>query len=332
MVDLSTTWMGLELASPFIAGASPLSDDVETVKRLADAGASAVVTQSLFEEQLTADQMALYQHTEGHADAHREALTYFPDYEDAGLGPEAYLKHIEALKGAVDIPVIGSLNGTTPGGWVRYAKQMVEAGADGLELNVYYVATDASESPDAVEQRYVDLVAGVRDVVSVPLAVKLSPFFSSLGHLAHRLRAAGADGLVMFNRFYQPDIDIEMLEVTPSLHLSTPDELLLRLRWLAALYGRCDLDLCCTGGVHGAEGAIKALMAGANAVQMTSALLKHGVDYIGAVRDAVHGWLVEREYDSVSQMIGSMSLDRCPDPAAMERANYRRVLGVWHKF
>jgi dihydroorotate dehydrogenase (fumarate) len=331
-VDLSTTWLGLKLDSPLIAGASPLSDDLDAVKRAVDAGASAVVTQSLFEEQFTQDQLAMHSHTESVRDSFGEALSFFPDYDDRGLGPAAYLDHLASLKRAVSVPVIGSLNGITPGGWVRYAREMQTAGADALELNVYYVATDPTEPPGSVEQRYLDILAGVCDAVTIPVAMKLGPFFSSPGHFAKRLVDAGAKGLVMFNRFYQPDIDIEELEVSSSLHLSDPGELLLRIRWVAALYGRVDADLCVTGGVHDAEGAIKGLMAGANAVQMASALLRNGPEHIGTVRNALESWLVDHEYESVQQMVGSMSLKRSPDPTAFSRANYRRILGTWHKY
>jgi dihydroorotate dehydrogenase (fumarate) len=332
MVDLSTTWLGLNLENPFVAGASPLSDSVETVRKLVDAGAAAVVTQSLFEEQLSSDQMAMHTHTDGVGDMHGEALSYFPSYEDVGLGPDAYLRHIEALKAAVDVPVIGSLNGTTPGGWVRYAKYIEEAGADALEVNVYYVATETTESPAEVEQRYVDVLTGVKAAVNIPVAMKLGPYFSSLGHFANRLGEAGADGLLLFNRFYQPDIDINELEAIAALHLSEPSELLLRLRWLAALYGRVDTDLAVTGGVHDAEAAIKSLMAGAQSVQMVSSLLKHGPAHLGKVKQGMIDWMEENEYDSIEQMIGSMSLERSPDPAAFSRVNYRRILGTWHKF
>ncbi len=336
MVDLTTSWLGLELDCPLVAGAGPLADDLDSARRLEQVGAAAIVMQSLFEEQLQSDQLAMFHHTESVADSHPEASSYFVETQgdalDTGLGPDAYLRHLERLKRTVSIPVIASLNGISPGGWVRYGRRMADAGADALELNVYYVASDPDEAPADVEQRYVDLVTELDAAIGIPIAVKLSPYFSSLGHLARRLREAGADGLVLFNRFYQPDIDPELLEVVPSLHLSTPDELRLRLRWLATLYGRVDLDLACTGGVHDSVGAVKALMAGASAVQMTSALLRNGAAHLGTVRRGLEVWLEEHDYTSVRQMIGSMSLARCPDPAAMERANYRRVLGVWHRF
>ena len=331
-VDLSTTWMGLELDGPIVAGASPLTDNLESVQRLVDAGASAIVTQSLFEEQLTDDQMAFFTHTEGVAETHGEALDYFPAYDDVALGPDAYLKHIETLKKAVDVPVIASLNGITPGGWVRYAKYLVEAGADALELNVYYVASEPTESPEEVESRYLEILRGVRAAVDVPLAMKIGPYFSSTGHFASRLAEAGANGLVVFNRFFQPDLDIEELEVKPALHLSHPSELLLRLRAVAAMYGRVDLDFAITGGVHDVEDVIKGLMVGSNTVQMVSALLKKGPEHLKAVREGLVTWLEAHEYESVEQMIGSMSLARVPDPAAFSRANYRKILGTFHKY
>ena len=332
MVELSTTWLGLKLENPLIAGASPLSDSVETVEKLVAAGASAVVLQSLFEEQFTADQLAMHAHTEGVSDAHGEAQSYFPTYEAAGANSDGYLRHIERLKAAVKVPIIGSLNGVTRGGWLRYAKRIEAAGADALELNVYYVATDSTESPVEVELRYLDVLKDVKAVVDIPVAMKLSPYFSSLGHFADRLAKAGADGLVLFNRFYQPDINIDELEASAALQLSEPSELLLRLRWLAALFGRVDTQLAVTGGVHDAEGALKSLMAGANAVQMVSALLHHGPDYLGVVKQGLIDWMVAHEYESVQQMIGSMSLQRTPNPAAYSRVNYRRVLSTWHKY
>ena len=329
-LDLRAKWLGLSLPSPLVVGASPVADDVEAVVALEKHGAGAVVLQSLFEEQLTADQWSTHVHMDGVSDTHGEALSYFPEPVDFGLSPDRYLRHIERLKAAVDIPIIASLNGVTNGGWVKYARRIAEAGADAIELNVYYVASDLAESPTEVEDRYLDILRAVRAEVTLPLAMKLSPFFSSLGHFAKRLSEAGADGLVMFNRFYQPDIDIDALEVEPSLHLSDSSSLLLRLRWLAALHGRFNLELAASGGVHTHLDAIKALMAGAHTVQMASALLRNGVHHMRVVHDAMVEWLVEQEYESISQMVGNMSLGRCPDPAAYERANYTRIIRSWH--
>lgn len=331
-VDLSTTYLGLRLPHPLMPGASPMVDNLETVRRLADAGAAAIVMHSLFEEQIVQEQLATAFFTEAHAEAFAEALSYFPRPAEYALGPEQYLRQIGRIKAAVEIPVIASLNGATVGGWVQYARWMQEAGADALELNVYYLATNPDEPSASVEQRTLDVLRAVREAVTIPVAVKLSPFYSSLAHFAAQLDAAGADGLVLFNRFYQPNIDIEQLEVVPRLELSTSAEVLLRLRWLAILSDRVRASLAVTGGVHSVEDAIKAIMAGAHAVQMVSALLHHGPEYLGTVLDGLRRWMDEHGYTSVAQMRGSMSLARCPDPAAFERANYIRVLQGWRGF
>ncbi len=329
-MDLSTTYLGLELPSPLVAGASPMSDDLDAARRAEDAGASMLVMHSLFEEQIEREQLAMHHHTEGVADAHPEALSYFPDpVGQFALGPDEYLEQLTKLKQALSIPIVGSLNGITTGGWVRYATLMQGAGADALELNVYYLATDPDEPPDVVEQRYADILAAVKQSVTIPVALKLSPFFSSLVYTARRLDEAGADALVLFNRFYQPDIDIDALDVVPALHLSTSEALRLRLRWLAALFGQVGCGLAATGGVHDGRDAIKALMAGANTVQMTSALLRHGPEHIRTVQTELTQWLEENEYESLRQMIGSMSLMRCPDPANFSRTNYMKVLQSW---
>ncbi len=328
-VDLSTTYLGLRLAHPLMPGASPLVDRIDTVKHLEEAGAAAIVMHSLFEEQIVQDQLATIYHMEAHADSFAEALSYFPRPGDFALGPEQYLAQISRIKKTVAIPVIASLNGTTAGGWVEYARRTEEAGADALELNVYYVATDAMEPAATVEQRTIDILRAVKNTVTIPVALKLSPFFSSLAHLATELDLAGADGLILFNRFYQPDIDIEALDVIPRLELSTSAELLLRLRWLAILSDRVRCSLAVSGGVHTAADAIRAIMAGAHAVQMVSALLRHGPGYLRMVLAELAFWMEEHEYASLRQMQGSMSLARCPDPAAFERANYIRVLQGW---
>lgn len=328
-MDLSTRYLGFDLPHPLMPGASPLVDDLDMVRRLEDAGASAIVLHSLFEEQIDAEEGVYHAAVEGTADAFAEALSYFPRADEYQLGPDKYLEQVRRIREAVKVPVIASLNGTTAAGWLRYAKLLVEAGAQALELNVYYVATDPDETSDAVEQRVVDVLTNVKQAVSVPVAVKLSPFYSSFARLARRLDDAGADGLVVFNRFYQPDIDLEQLEVVPKLALSSPHELLPRLRWLAILSGRVRASLAVTGGVHDAEGALKAVMAGAHAVQMVSALLREGPEVLRRVRDALEQWLVEHEYESLRQAQGSMSLERCPDPSAFERGNYMRVLQSW---
>ncbi len=328
-MDLSTTYLGLNLAHPLMVGASPLVDDLDMVKRLEDAGASAIVMHSLFEEQITREQEGTLLDMELHAESNAEALSYFPTPDEFRLGPEKYLEQLLRIKQAVGVPVIGSLNGITSAGWLSYGKLMEQAGADALELNVYYLATDPGESSGAVEKRTLDLVRALKAEVKIPLAVKLSPFFSSLAHFAVELEAAGADGLVIFNRFFQPDIDPEALEAVPSLQLSSSQDLLLRLRWLAILHGRLKGSLAVTGGVHTAQDALKAVMAGASAVQMVSALLLHGPARLSQVRAELAEWLDEHEYESLQQALGSMGLQKCPHPQAFTRANYMRILNGW---
>ncbi|MFB3852474.1 MAG: dihydroorotate dehydrogenase-like protein [Vicinamibacterales bacterium] len=325
-MDLSTTYLGLRLANPFMTGASPMTDHLDWVRRLEDAGAGAIVLRSLFEEQITHEQEGIVHHMEARAYAHPEALSYFPRADDFAFGPVQYLEQLRRVKNAVKIPVIGSLNGTTPEGWLGYAKQIEQAGADALELNVYFLATDPAVGADAIEHRVLEIVRIAKKEVSIPVAVKLSPFFSSLAHFARQLDHTGADGLVLFNRFYQPDIDIEALEAQPVLHLSDSSELPLRLRWLAILSGHLKASLAVSGGIHTATDAIKAVMAGASAVQAVSALIKNGPDHIGAMRDGMAQWMEQHEYVSLEQMRGSMNLMRSPDPGAFERANYMKVL------
>jgi len=329
-MDLSTTYLGLRLAHPILPGASPLADDLDTVKRLEDAGAAAITLRSLFEEQIVREQMGAAEHIHGHEGSHQEALSYLPPTSVFALGPDRYLEHLQRIRSAVGVPVIASLNGTTPGGWVQYARLMEQAGANALELNLYTIPTDAEESAQVVEDRGIAVVSAVAKEVKIPVAVKLSPFYSSLPNFAKRLGLAGADGLVLFNRFYQPDIDVEDLDVTHSLHLSDSSELLLRLRWLAILSGRTKLSLAVSGGVHTALDAVKAMMTGAQAVQVVSALLKRGPDYLRTLIDEVRAWLEEHEYESVKQLCGSMSLERCPEPGAYERANYMTLLQSFH--
>jgi len=330
-MDLSTHYLGLKLKSPLVPGASPLVDDLDVVKRLEDAGAAAIVMHSLFEEQISGEMLATIYHMELYADSYSEALSYFPHGDDFALGPDQYLEQIRCIKETVDVPVIASLNGTTPGGWTKYARLMEQAGADALELNVYIVANDPQETGEEIEKQVIDLTRHVVQTVSIPVAVKLSPFYSSLANVASRLDAAEVDGLVLFNRFYQPDIDIELLEVAPTLRLSDSSELLLRLRWLAVLSRQLSCDFAVSGGVHNERDAIKALMAGASVVQMVSALLKHGPEHLAVVRDEMIKWMQENGYESVRQLRGSMAFDRCPDPRAFERANYMRSLHSWHR-
>lgn len=329
-MDLSTRWLGLDLPHPFMPGASPLADDLDVVRRLEDAGAAAIVLRSLFEEQIEHEQRGADEFVHAPGD-HAEAQSYFPATDVFALGPDKYLEQLRRIRAAVHVPVIASLNGASPGGWLAYAKSMAQAGAHALELNFYMLATEPTEGAELLERRLVELVREVKAQVTLPVAVKLSPFFSALPNLAQRLVVAGADGLVLFNRFYQADIDIEQLEVTRSLHLSTPSELLLRLRWLAILFGRVTVPLAVSGGVHGPEDAIKSLMAGASAVQMVSALLQHGPDHLRLVRAGVARWMESHEYESLAQLRGSMSHAKCPDPLAYERGDYAAILQSWHR-
>jgi dihydroorotate dehydrogenase (fumarate) len=326
-MDLSTTYLGLTLPHPLMPGASPLVDDLDTVRRLEDAGAAAIILHSLFEEQILSEHFREVQDVEAPEETFPEALTYHPHRDEyVGIGPDKYLEWVHKIKEIVGVPVLASLNGISTSAWVEYATKCEQAGADALELNVYFVATDPEESGEAVEKRVVEVVQAVRGAVKIPIAVKLSPFFSSLPHLAKRLEAVGANGMVLFNRFYQPDIDVEELEVVPKLRLSSSSELLLRLHWLAILSGRADLSLGATGGVHTALDAVKVVMAGAHGVQMVSALLKNGPEHLRKVRDEMTSWMEQHEYESVDQMRGSMSLLKSPDPAAFERVNYVRIL------
>ena len=330
-MSLKTTYLGFQLPHPFMPGASPLVDDLDTVRRLEDAGASAIVMHSLFEEQIQGEQLASIYHMEMFAESYQEAVSYFPRQGEFKLGPDQYLEQVRRIRAAVAVPVIASLNGTTRSGWVEYAWLLEQAGADALELNVYYLGTDPTETGEDVERRLVDLVQDVRRSVTIPLAVKLSPFFSSLSNLAYQVEAAGANGLVLFNRFYQPDIDPEALEAVPRLRLSDAGtgELLLRLRWLAILSSQRNLSLAVSGGVHTASDAVKAVMTGASAVQLVSALLRHGPEYLKTVREEFAEWMERHEYLSLDQMRGSMNLSHCPDPQAFERGNYMRILQGW---
>ena len=329
-MDLSTRYLGLPLAHPIMSGASPLVDDLDVVRRLEDAGASAIVMHSLFEEQVRGEQMAAQRHFDEPGESFAEAISYFPSSAAFGLSSEAYLERLRGIREAVDVPVIASLNGSTPGGWLEYARHIEQAGAHALELNLYTIPTDPAEDANAVETRAVEVVREVKKALRIPVAVKLSPFYSSLPAFVRRLEQAGADGVVLFNRFYQPDIDPESLDVVRSLHLSDSSELPLRLRFLAILFGNVRLSLAATGGVHTSLDALKAIMAGASGVQMVSALLMRGPEHLKTVVAGLDRWLEEHAYDSLRQAIGSMSLARCPDPSAYERANYVQILQSWH--
>ncbi|MCK6574242.1 dihydroorotate dehydrogenase-like protein [Myxococcota bacterium] len=331
-VDLHTRYLGFKLRGPLVIGASPVTENLDLVQRLVDAGAGAVVMNSLFEEQLAADQAAMARHVDDVSDSFAEALSFFPQFDSHHTGPDLYLKRIERLREVLpgDVPVIASLNGTTAGGWTSYARQLEDAGAQAIELNVFHLPMDPDETAAEIEDRYVDILDGVKDEVELPVAVKLSPFFSSPVHFMRRMADAGADGLVLFNRFYQPDIDIEHLTAAPTLRLSDSSELLLRLRWLAAAYGRVESDLCATGGVHTAADAIKAMMAGASCVQLASLLLHDGLPGFQKLQQDLVEWLSTHEYGGVRELVGTMSLERCPDPDVFTRANYVKILKSWH--
>jgi dihydroorotate dehydrogenase (fumarate) len=327
-MDLKTKYLGFELKNPIVVGACPLCTSIDSIQALAEAGAGAIVLPSLFEEEIMAAARAAME-IESAGAGFAEASSYLPDPEGYHIGPGQYLDHLVAAKKAVDIPIIGSLNGTSAGGWTNYSKKMEDAGADALELNTYLLPFDVDETGAEVEQRTIDIVKAVKDTVSIPVSVKLSPFFSSLPNLVKRLEEVGTDGVVIFNRFYQPDIDIENLEVVPNLRLSTADELRLRLRWLAVLSAQTGVSLSATGGAHSAVDVIKAVMCGAHSVQLVSALLIHGPDHIGRTLDAMEFWLKDHEYESLEQMQGSMSLAKAENPKAFARANYMKMLDSW---
>ena len=326
MIDLSTTYLGLTLKNPLVPSASPLSKSLDSMKRLEDHGAAAIVMYSLFEEQIEHESKELNHYLTYGAESYAEATSYFPDLGEYNLGPDQYLNHLRKAKAALSIPVIASLNGISKGGWTRYAKLMEEAGADGIELNVYHVPTDSFISSGAVEQMYLDLVREVKASVKIPVAVKMMHFFSSIPYMAAQLDRAGADALVMFNRFYQPDIDLENLEVVTNLTLSSSYELRLRLRWAAILFGQIKADMALTGGVHTAEDVVKSMMAGAKVAQMASVLLHNGAGALSDVLVDLQRWLETHEYESIKQMQGSMSQRNVANPAAFERANYMKVL------
>ncbi|HEX5133219.1 MAG TPA: dihydroorotate dehydrogenase-like protein [Candidatus Krumholzibacteria bacterium] len=329
MIDLTTHWLGLELKNPLVHSASPLSNSLESMKQLEDAGVSAIVMYSLFEEQINAESHEIDHYLSTGANSFSEASSYFPELSSYRVGPDEYLEKIRRARHELDIPIIASLNGVSRGGWVEYARLMQDAGAHALELNIYMIPTSPDMTGRDVEQMVVDTVTAVRAEVTIPLAVKVGPYFSAMANMAQRIKTAGADGLVLFNRFYQPDFDLESLAVTPHLVLSNSNELRLPLRWVAILYGRVDVDLGISSGVHSAEDVVKGVMAGANITMVTSALLRNG---IGVARDLLvetAQWMEERAYESAAQMRGSMSQKHCAEPAAFERANYMRVLHSW---
>lgn len=328
-MDLTTHYLGFKLKNPFILGASPLVDNIDTLCRIEDAGAAAVVMHSLFVEQIEYQQTGYIHHIESHEDSYAEATDYFPDMDAFAFGPDQYLSHIQKIKSRLEIPVIASLNGSERGDWFQYARMMEEVGADGLELNLYYLATDPGVSGPELEDRLLHVVSGIRSRTQLPLAVKLSPFYTSLSHFAARLDEAGVDALVLFNRFYQPDIDIENLEINPFLQLSDSSELLLRLRWISILYGRVKADLGLTGGVHSLEDALKGIMAGAEAVQMVSRILKEGPTVFSSLLEALKIWMEAHQYGSLDEMRGSMSHLKSGDSEGIERTNYLKILRSW---
>ncbi len=329
-MDLSTTYLGMKLRSPLVpSAAQPLTENVDNIKRMEEAGAAAIVMHSLFEEQLALERRELFASLTQGTESFAEALTYFPEPSVFHVGPELYLKNIMQAKAAVSIPIIASLNGSTPGGWVRYATEIEQAGADALELNIYWIPTDPALTSLGIEDTYVDILRSVKAQISIPVAVKLSPFFTNFANMARRLEAAGADGLTLFNRFYQPDIDLELLEVTPNILLSTPMAMRVPLRWIAILRDQVRLSLAATSGIHRATDAIKMLMAGADVTMLCSAILRHGAKHIGVIEREMCTWLEEHEYESVRQLQGSMSQKNCPDPAAFERAQYMRAIASY---
>lgn len=326
MIDLTTHYLGLKLRTPLVPSASPLSQDIDGIRRLEDAGASAIVLYSLFEEQLRQESLELDHHLSAATDSFAESLTFFPQAGEFRLGPEGYLNHLRKAKAAVDIPVIASLNCASVGSWTQYARQIEQAGADALECNIYSIPTHLDVTSSEVEQTYFDILEAVRLAVSIPVAVKLSPFFSSMANMAKRLDAAGANGLVLFNRFYQPDIDLEELEIKPNVLLSTAQALRLPLTWIGILYGRIAASLAATSGVHGPEDVIKLIMVGADVSMLCSTLLRNGTSHLRYIEHGLLDWMERHEYESVAQMKGSMSQLRCSDPAAFERAQYMRAV------
>jgi dihydroorotate dehydrogenase (fumarate) len=329
MIDLSTQYLGLKLRNPLVVSASPLCKDITNLRHMEDCGASAVVLHSLFEEQINIETNELDRFLWDGSDLGAESTTIFPDLGQYNIGPDAYLEHIRQAKQSVSIPVIASLNGVSRGGWVSYAREMQQAGADAIELNVYFIPAEPAATSDDIERLYLDLVAEIRQTVTIPVAVKVGPYFSAFANMAQRLEAAGANGIVLFNRFYQPDFDLEALEVKPIVTLSNSSELLLRLHWTAMLHGHLHADIAITGGVHTAEDVVKSMMAGAKVTMLASALLQNGIGYLRPLRNQLEAWLERREYESIEQMQGSMSQKNVPNPKAFQRSNYMKVLSSY---
>lgn len=331
MLDLTTRYLGLQLRTPLVASASPLSHEISSIRQLEDAGASAVVLYSLFEEQLRQESLELDFYLSEGTESYAESLSYFPEPQEFHLGPDDYLDHIRKAKAAVQIPVIASLNGSSVGGWIQYATQIEEAGADALECNIYWIVTDPKVTSAEVEQHYIDIVKAVKTAVHIPVAIKLSPFFSNFANMAQRIDQAGADGLTLFNRFYQPDIDLEALELAPHVLLSTPQAMRLPLTWVGILHGKVKASLAATSGIHTGDDVIKLLMVGADVTMLCSTLLRNGINHLRAIEQGVRQWMESHEYTSISEMKGSMSQKRCADPSAFERAQYMKaVKGAQH--
>lgn len=330
-MDLTTTYLGLTLRSPLVpSAAAPLTENIDNVKRMEDAGAGAVVLHSIFEEQLRQEEYELHHHLTYGTESFAEALSYFPEPETFHVGPEEYLNHIRKAKDSVNIPIIASLNGSTLGGWIDYAKLIQEAGADAMELNVYSIPTEIHTSGADIEQNIIEVVEAIKSNVTIPVAVKLSPFFSNLANMAYKLDRSGANGIVLFNRFYQPDIDLDELAVKPNVLLSTPQAMRLPMRWIAILYGRLDADLASTSGIQKGEDCIKMLMVGAKVTQICSVLLRHGIGHIRELEKVMVAWMEEREYQSVQELQGTMSQRYCPDPSAFERVQYMQAIQSYH--
>ncbi|NMF86095.1 dihydroorotate dehydrogenase-like protein [Nodosilinea sp. P-1105] len=330
-MDLTTQYLGLTLKSPLVVGAAaPLTEDLDNLRWIEDSGAAAIVLHSLFEEQIRRERLEIHHHTEYGTESFAEALTYFPEPETFHVGTDAYLNHIRQAKAMVDIPIIASLNGTTLGGWIDYAQQMQQAGADAIELNIYWIPTDLDLPGADVEQTYVDIVNAVTDSVQIPVAVKVGPYFSNMANMAKRLHQAGVEGLVLFNRFYQPDIDIDNLEIEPNLILSAPQDQRLPLTWIALLYGKLPVSLAATSGISRAEDVVKLLMAGADVTMLVATLLRHGIGHLKTIEENLHQWLDEHEYESLDQLRGSMSQLKCPNPSEFERVQYMRAIQSYH--
>ncbi|MGZ5019879.1 MAG: dihydroorotate dehydrogenase-like protein [Chthoniobacterales bacterium] len=328
-MNLTTRYLGFKLRTPLVPSASPLSEKIDNIKRMEDAGAAAVVFHSLFEEQVRQDRHQLEYYLQQGRETSAEAVSFFPEEAEFKVGPDAYLEHIAQAKAAVNIPIIGSLNGATFGGWMKYAREIEQAGADALELNIYATPTDEDRSADDIENEYLTIIASVKAQLKIPVAVKLSPFFTNFGQFARRVDRQGAGALVLFNRFYQPDIELETLEISPNILLSTPMAMRLPMRWIAMLYGRIGANLAATSGIHRATDALKMLMAGADVTMLCSILLRRGIEHLKVMEREIRQWMEEHEYESVEQLKGSMSQKNCPDPAAFERAQYMRALATY---